>query len=99
MTLTIKSNRQLKRGTLESLVRAALERERENLHFALARTQEQLARFEKRYHTSSPRFFRRYQAGKLDDRDDFIDWSGEYQIFLLLKEKLADLRGLRVDGR
>ena len=99
MTLTIKSRRPMKQENLQSLVQAALEREREKLLFAIMRTKEELTRFEKRYRSSSVKFFRRYQTGKLDDRNDYIDWAGEYQIYLILKEKLANLRGLKVDGR
>lgn len=98
MTLTIKSRRPIKQESLQSLVQGALEREREKLLFAIMRTKEELARFEKRYRSSSTQFFRRYQTGKLDDREDYIDWAGEYQIYLILKEKLSNLRGLKVDS-
>lgn len=98
MTLTIKSRRPLKQENLQNLVQAALEREREKLLFAIMRTKEELARFEKRYRSSSVRFFQRYQTGKLDDREDYIDWAGEYQIYLFLKERIADLKGLRFDN-
>jgi len=99
MTLTIKSRRPIKQESLQNLVQAALAREREKLLFAIVRTKEELARFEKQYRSSSVRFFRRYQTGKLDDRDDYIDWAGEYQIYLILKERLADLKGLKIDNR
>lgn len=96
-TITIRTNKREKHETLRGLVRTALHREQENLQFALARTQGQLAQFEKRYRMTSAKFYRRYQSGKLDDRNDFIDWSGEYQIYLLLKEQIASLKGLKID--
>jgi len=48
---------------------------------------------------SSAKFYRNYQSGKLDDREDFIDWSGEYQIYILIKEQIASLKGLKIDSR
>jgi len=98
-TITIKTNIPEKHETLYGLVQSALHRERENLQFALARTQDELARFEKRYRLTSAKFYQRYQAGKLDDGNDFIDWSGEYQIYLSLKQQIASLRGLKIDHR
>ncbi|NUM76871.1 hypothetical protein HUU40_21120 [candidate division KSB1 bacterium] len=98
-TITIRANGSEKHETVRGLVQSALQRERENLNFALARTEGELARFEKRYRVPSAKFYRRYRAGKFDDRDDFIDWAGEYQIYLLLKKQISSLRGLKIAGR
>jgi hypothetical protein len=96
-TITIKTGAPKRRETLQGLLRAALHREKENLQLALARTRDELARFEKRYRSTSAKFYRSFQSGKLDDRNDFIDWAGEYRIYLLLKEQIASLRGLKID--
>ena len=98
-TITIKSDKRKNHQVLHGLVRTALHCEQENLQFALARTRSELAKFERLYGMASAKFYRRYKSGKLDDRDDFIEWSGEYQIYLLIKEQIASLRGLKIDGR
>ena len=98
-TITIKTGKREKPRSLHGLVRTALHREQENLRFALDRTQHELSRFEEHYKLSSAKFYRNYQSGKLDDRDDFIDWSGEYQIYILIKEQIASLKGLKIDSR
>lgn len=98
-TITIKTSTPKKQETLQGLVRTALHREKENLQLALTRTRDELASFEKRYRLTSAKFYRTYQSGKLDDRNDFIDWAGEYRIYLSLKEQIASLRGLKIDHR
>lgn len=98
-TITIRANGREKHETVRGLVQSALQREQENLKLALARTEGELARFEKRYRMPSAQFYRGYQSGKLGDRDDFIDWAGEYQIYQLLKKQIASLRGLKIARR
>ncbi len=98
-SITIKTSTSKRRDTLRGLVQTALYREKENLQLALTRTRDELARFEKRHRLTSAKFYRSYQSGKLDDRNDFIDWAGEYQIYLLLREQIASLRGLKIDHR
>ncbi len=75
------------------------QRELENLRIALARTEGELAKFEKQYRMPSAKFYRGYQAGKFDDRNDFIDWPGEYQIYQSLKKQPASLKGLKIAPR
>ena len=49
---------------------------------------------EERYHLSSEDFFDKYTKGLLDDRIDFVEWSGDYQNFLFLKPELEDRSSL-----
>jgi hypothetical protein len=44
--------------------------------------------YEQRYHMSSEDFYAQYQAGKLDDSADFVEWAGDYQHYLSLKSEL-----------
>jgi hypothetical protein len=46
---------------------------------------------------SSEKFSLLYQAGKTDDRDDYIDWAGEYQIYLSIDEKIQDIEEMTVE--
>lgn len=45
---------------------------------------------EQRYQMSSAEFFARYQAGKLGDSADFVEWAGDYQHYLGLLQELKD---------
>ena len=84
----VKSNNKTERNVANSIMRQALNRERKLLQAALQRTQENLQQFEKRYNMDSANFFGLFQTGKTDDRNDYIDWAGEYQIFQSIRNKL-----------
>ncbi len=47
--------------------------------------------FVQKYQYSSEDFYRRFQDGDLDDREDFILWSGIYEMQLENKKRLCDL--------
>lgn len=50
-----------------------------------------LKEFEKKYQRSTEDFYRQFKNGELDDRDDFIVWSGIYEMQSENKRKLAEL--------
>lgn len=50
-----------------------------------------LKEFEKKYQRSTENFYRQFKNGELDDRNDFIVWSGIYEMQLENKKKLAEL--------
>lgn len=41
-----------------------------------------LLNYEKKYKVRTPHFYKLYKAGKLEERWDFIDWAGLYEIKL-----------------
>ena len=43
---------------------------------------ERLRAYEKKYGYSTIEFYRRFQAGKLGDGDDFMMWAGLYHLYL-----------------
>jgi len=92
--LIIKSDSKANQKTAQSLLSEALGRQRLILQAALQRTQEKLSQFEKQYNLNSERFFSLYQSGRLDDRNDYIDWAGEYQIGQNLQEQLSFIEEL-----
>ena len=55
---------------------------------ALAALVRSLAAYEQRYQMSSADFYVRYQRGELEDTADFVEWAGDYQHYLQLKEQL-----------
>ncbi len=92
--LIIKSDSKANQKTAQSLLNEALDRQKLILQTALERTEEKLSHFEKQYNLNSDRFFSLYQSGGLDDRNDYIDWAGEYQIGQNLREQLSCLEEL-----
>ena len=44
--------------------------------------------FEQQYQLSSGEFFRRWQAGEMDDTADFMEWNALYQMALDVRERL-----------
>ena len=47
-----------------------------------------LVAYERRYQMSSADFYTRYQRGEMGDTADMIEWAGDYQHYLQLKEEL-----------
>lgn len=58
----------------------ALSRELTLVDNSIERTKKRLEEFEKKYQMSTGEFYKRFQAGKLGDADDFIDWAGEHEL-------------------
>ena len=47
-----------------------------------------LVAYEQRYQMSSSDFYTRYQRGEMEDTAEMIEWAGDYQHYLQLKEEL-----------
>ena len=41
-----------------------------------------LRELERKYDYSTIEFYRRYEAGELDDREEFMTWAGLYHLYL-----------------
>jgi hypothetical protein len=59
---------------------------------ALRDIERDLSELEQQYKMPSDEFFDRWQAGKLDDTADFMDWSALYQMACEVRERLTLLR-------
>ncbi len=55
---------------------------------ALAALVRALVVYEQRYNMTSADFYARYQKGEMEDAADFVDWAGNYQHYLQLKEEM-----------
>jgi len=55
---------------------------------ALAALIRSLVAYEQRYHMSSADFYARYQKGEMGDSADIIEWAGDYQHYVELKDEL-----------
>jgi hypothetical protein len=47
-----------------------------------------LVAYEQRYQMSSSDFYAQYQRGEMEDTADMVEWAGDYQHYLQLKEEL-----------
>jgi len=47
-----------------------------------------LVAYERRHNLTSADFYARYERGELGDSAEFIEWAGDYQHYLQLKEEL-----------
>jgi hypothetical protein len=49
-----------------------------------------LAVYEQKYQMSSDEFYANYLSGKLEDSKDFVEWAGDYQHYIELKQELEE---------
>ena len=47
-----------------------------------------LAAYEQKYDMTSANFYARYLSGALEDSKDFVEWAGDYQHYMALKQEL-----------
>ena len=47
-----------------------------------------LVAYEQRYQMSSADFYARYRKGDMGDSADFVEWAGDYQHYLELKQEV-----------
>lgn len=52
-----------------------------------------LRSFEKRYRLKSADFYKKFDAGKLDDREDYMLWAGLWEMLEKNEKKLQELEG------
>jgi hypothetical protein len=55
---------------------------------ALASLVRSLVAYEQRYQMSSADFYARYRKGEMGDNADIVEWAGDYQHYLELKDEL-----------
>ena len=48
----------------------------------------ELAAYEQKYNMTSVAFYSRYLSGVLEDSRDFVEWAGDYQHYMALKQEL-----------
>lgn len=47
-----------------------------------------LAAYERKHGMSSADFYAKYLAGTMEDSEDFVEWAGDYQHYIALKQEL-----------
>ena len=83
--------------SLKPLLETALQNETKLLSHGIRRTQERLRAFEQQFGMRSAEFERKFNARKLDETLDYIDWVMEIKALAMLKEQYNALRGARLD--
>lgn len=78
-------------GDKETLFASFIEYHKKKAQREISRMQQDLDKFEEKYKMSSTIFFEQFESGKLDDSQDFILWSGIYEMQLASKQKLQEL--------
>ncbi|MEA3254954.1 MAG: hypothetical protein U9Q22_03860 [Candidatus Altiarchaeota archaeon] len=78
---------------VEQTLQKLLERERFIIHTNLVDCQKEMRVFERKYGLSSDEFLKKFNKGKLDDRDDYIKWFSLKDTFDRLKRLERDLCG------
>ncbi len=58
---------------------------------ALVALSKRLSIHEENHHLSSEEFFNNYKKGTMNDSEEFVEWSNDYQHFLSLKSELENL--------
>ena len=80
---------------LKPLVEAALKNELRLLEAGINRTQQNMRKFEERFHLSTLEFIGRYENDEMEETMDYAEWIGEYRMLERLREKAETLRGIR----
>ncbi|MEA1925481.1 MAG: hypothetical protein U9M95_06390 [Candidatus Altiarchaeota archaeon] len=78
---------------VEQTLRKLLERERFIVQNNLADCQKEMKVFEKKYRMSSDEFLDKFNKGRLDDRDDYINWFSLKDTYDRLKQLGQHLSG------
>jgi len=73
--------------TLNKLVDMEISQSRSDLEA----TEKDLQEFEKRYQMSTEKFYKRWQAGKLGDEMDYVEWASLAQMAHRIRERLEIL--------
>jgi len=77
------------------VIKEVLETETLRIKYSLKLAKERLKRFEKKYNISSDKFIKNWTAEDLKGKDmEYVEWAGEYRLFLKLKENLTVLRSI-----
>ena len=81
---------------LRPLVEAAMYTHLRVIETGLRRTERRLENFERRYNISSKEFYRRLTRDQIEENLDTIEWVGEYQTWLRLRQQHETLQGARI---
>ncbi len=77
-------------------LKEALETEASRLKYSLNLAKKRLKKFEKKYNVSSEKFIKEWSAEDLQGKDmEYVEWAGEYELFLRMNERFLVLRSIK----
>ncbi|MCP4460223.1 MAG: hypothetical protein GY816_19700 [Cytophagales bacterium] len=76
---------------MRQLLQAAVVHELRIIEIGIEKTKRYLQKFERQFNMQSDQFYHDFQAGKFDDRMDYIKWAGEYETLHQLRQDYTDL--------
>ena len=91
-TLMVKSP-DLERAT--AMIKDAIAKKIALLEHSRQQYRKRLEKFEQKYNITSEYFIKEWAAEDLEGKDmEYVEWAGEYKLYLLLEEDLKILKGL-----
>ncbi|OQX99208.1 MAG: hypothetical protein B6I24_03270 [Bacteroidetes bacterium 4572_128] len=95
--LSYKTEKRLKQILLvqsnkDKFFRKIIDFQIDELKLGLYNIKKDLDEFEKKYLIDTKLFYKKFQAGEIDDKDDFMIWAGIYEMFLRDKQILEKLK-------
>jgi hypothetical protein len=79
---------------LETTINKLLFREFDRMIELKTRLTNELSRFENQYNLQSDDFYQRYEAGKLGDDVDFIEWAATIEMLSNIQRRLEPLEAV-----
>ena len=91
--LNIQSQTPERTAQVLRLIHSAVSGEMQRLQMAIRLAEQRLAGFERKYHIDSAAFLAQWSAEDVEGGDDeYVEWSGEYQLYMRLQEHLRHLQ-------
>lgn len=78
---------------IERALDKLLEQEEARAERVMVELQQRLRTFEQQYQLATEEFYRQYEAGRLGDSADFMEWSSFYDMWRSSQQYLDWLRG------
>jgi len=83
-------------ATLRPLLEAAVRTQLRVIEVGIRRTERRLHNFERRYKMNTEEFYRRLTQDQVEETLNSIEWAGEYQTWLRLRQQYETLLGARI---
>lgn len=78
-------------GNKESFFKKLINDQIREIKLGIHNIEKDLKQFENKYNMDSKLFYEKFSNGELSDENDFITWSGIYEMYLKDKEKIEKL--------
>ena len=69
----------------------AVKSEIQIIELGIKKASQKIRQFERKYKMSSEEFYKAFSSGELGDASDFMEWAGEYEILVDLKQDIEKI--------